>query len=301
MRRSLLIAMIAAGCVIPSVALSGQSARADNGAATENSSYERLLFPIRHLDPAAVADKVATVFNHGGGSAVTVLPVAGARCVLISAPQETLKEIVKMLDQLDQPPRAISIDVWFVDLHPDASKSDVATPRPPAELLSSGERGKVIEAVNKLEKDGKAAVVNHFQFTTLEGREAVAQQGERKPRVTATNMTNAGRISTVALDNIGTIVKATPRIAGPNQIMLDIDAEKSFIAPEFTGTVISQPVNGPEVRSPSYVTLLGKTTASIKSGEVTSLTGLKSTPDDTAGSYQVLVSAEVLPPDAGGN
>ncbi len=170
----------------------------------------------------------------------------------------------------------------------------------PADLLPSGPRGKVLEQLAKLEKEGRAVVVNHFQLTTLEGREAVAQQGERKPRVTATNTTNTGRISTVTLDNIGTIVKVAARVSGGDQIVLDMDAEKSFFAPEATGTVIYQPINGDEVRTPSYITLLGKTTVNVKSGDAISLSGLKSTPADAAGSYQVLVSAELLPVESGG-
>ncbi len=298
MRFLLAIVLVAIGISVPGNLVAQQALPGAEEPANPAGHPQRLLFPIRHLDPAAVAEKVNVIFNQGANPPVAIVAVPGTGSVLVSASPDTMQEIVKILEQLDQPARAILVDVWIVDLHPDASKVDVAKPRGPAELFTSGPRIKVQEALAKAEKDGAVAVVNHIQFAAVDGREASAQQGERKPKVTATNVTNAGRISTLTMDNIGATVKVTPKISDSNQIMLDITAEKSFYAPEFTGAIMSQPVNGPEVRSPSCISLLCKSTANLTSGEVATLTGLKSAADDTAGSYQVLVSAEILPSNA---
>jgi type II secretory pathway component GspD/PulD (secretin) len=280
------------------------SAQAENAAppaattsAVDAPKYERLLVPVHFIDPAAVAEKITALFNHGnrGQSTVSALSVPGTNCLMVSASQEDLGEVARIVAQLDRTPRAVAIDVWIVDLHPDAAKGvESSSAHAPAELISAGPRAKVIEELAKLEKEGKALVVNHLQLTSLEGHEAMAQQGERKPRITATNVNQGGRMSTVTFENTGTIVKATPRVTG-NQVILDINAEKSFMGPEFTGAIISQPINGPEVRSPSAISLVGKATLTLNSGEVGAMTGLKGSPDDAAGSYQVLVSAEVLP------
>jgi type II secretory pathway component GspD/PulD (secretin) len=147
----------------------------------------------------------------------------------------------------------------------------------------------------KYEKEGRVVVANHIQLTTLDGQQALAQQGERKPRVTATNVTNTGRVSTATFDNLGTLVKAQPRVTANDELAMSINVEKSFLGSEAKGLPIFQPTNGPDVRSPSYLSLTAQSTLNLKGGEIVSLAGLQSMPDAVAGSYQVLVFAEVLP------
>src|SRR5436190_22352388 len=67
-------------------------------------SNERLLFPVRYLDPKDLAEKLEAAFNHGSTQTVKVVPVSDANCLLISAPKNAMAEMVSMLNQLDQPP-----------------------------------------------------------------------------------------------------------------------------------------------------------------------------------------------------
>jgi type II secretory pathway component GspD/PulD (secretin) len=264
-----------------------------SAAVSATGPQERLLYSVRHGDPAMFAEKLALVFKDGN---VVVTAVPAANCVLISAPPQTMQEIAKLLSQMDRPPRDISIDVWIVDLQPELPKgADGGVAPTPAPFLTSGSRSAVLEQLTKQEKEGRIVVVNHVQLTTLDGMQAQAQQGERKPRVAATNLTTRGRVSTVTFDNIGTIVKMHPRVVNNNELVIAVNLEKSCLASEARGVPIDQPNNGPEVRTASSIHLTSQATVNVKSGDMVPLVGLKSTPADVAGSYQVLISAEVLP------
>ncbi len=98
------------------------AAATSDGTAAQGPRFERLLFPMHHLDPATVAERILALFNNGAAPPVTAVSVPGSNFLLLSAPAETLKEIVKILDQLDHQPRMITIDVWFVNLQPEAPK-----------------------------------------------------------------------------------------------------------------------------------------------------------------------------------
>jgi type II secretory pathway component GspD/PulD (secretin) len=266
---------------------------AQTAAPTAEARYERKLIPLQHTYAPTLATEILKAFNDGNGPAVTVVADGGKNALLVSAPSKTLSEVEGVVAQLDTPPPIISIDVWFVDLHPDENKF-----AKPAELLPSGPRNVVMEKLAQLEKEGHAEVINHFKLTTMDNQLAFVQQGERKPKVAATTSTKSGRVSTASYDNIGTNVRVQPRASTKNQIVMTIDAEKTLVGPESKGVVIAQPDQGPEVRATSNVALLGQTTISITAGDVMSITALTSSPDSGAGSYQVLVSAEIMPEPA---
>jgi type II secretory pathway component GspD/PulD (secretin) len=266
---------------------------AQTSAPTAETRYERKLIPLQHTYAPTLATEILKAFNDGNGPTVTVVADGGKNALLVSAPSKTLSEVEGVVAQLDTPPPIISIDVWFIDLHPDENKF-----AKPAELLPSGPRNVVMEKLAQLEKEGHAEVVNHFKLTTMDNQLAFVQQGERKPKVTATTSTKSGRVSTASYDNIGTNVRVQPRASAKNQIVMTIDAEKTLGGPESKGVVIAQPDQGPEVRATSNIALLGQTTISITAGDVMSITALTSSPDSGAGSYQVLVSAEIMPEPA---
>jgi type II secretory pathway component GspD/PulD (secretin) len=263
---------------------------AQTAAPAAETRYERKVLPLQHVYAPTLAPEILKAFNDGNGPAISVVADGGKNALLVSAPSKTLSEVEGVVAQLDTPPPIISVDLWFVDLHPDENKY-----AKPAELLPSGSRNVVMEKLAQLEKEGHAEVVNHFKLTTMDNQLAFAQQGERKPKVTSTTSTKSGRVSTASYDNIGTNVRVQPRASSKNQIVMTLDVEKTLGGPESKGVVIAQPDQGPEVRATSNIALLGQTTLSITAGDVMNVTGLTSSSDSGAGSYQVLVSAEIMP------
>jgi hypothetical protein len=92
-------------------------------------------------------------------------------------------------------------------------------------------------------------------------------------------------------------------VSSDNQITLQVDAQKSFVAPEGKSAAPDQQAkvtDRSETRATNNIAILGQSTVRIASGNIVSLTGVTSTPSELAGSYQILVSAEVLPTEAEG-
>jgi type II secretory pathway component GspD/PulD (secretin) len=263
--------------------------------------YERKLITLQNVYAPNVASEITKAFNDGNGPTITVVADSARNALLVSAPSKTMSEVEGVVAQIDIPTPVVSVDVWFVDLRPDSAKPADAANANKVELLPSGPRKIVMEKLAQLEKEGRAEVVNHFKITTLDNQLAFAQQGERKPKITATNNTKSGRVSTAAYENMGTNIRVQPRVSAGNQIVMSVDAEKTLGGPESKGVVIAQPEQGPEVRATSSIALLGQTTVSIRSGDIVSVTGLVTSKDEGAGSYQVLVSAEVMPESPKGN
>jgi type II secretory pathway component GspD/PulD (secretin) len=273
---------------------------APTAAPAVETRYERKLISLQNTFAPTLATEISKAFNDGKGPTVTIVADQATNSLLVSAPSETLKEIAGLISQLDIVPAVVSIDVWFVDLQPDSGKPADGTAPKRAEFLPSGPRKIVMEKLAQLEKEGRAEVVNHFKLTTIDNQPTFAQQGERKPKITATNNTKSGRVSTASYENMGTNVRVQARVSAGNKIVMSVDAEKTLGGPESKGVVIAQPEQGPEVRATSNIALQGQSTVSIKSGDVVSVTGLANSAEG-AGSYQVLVSAEVMPESPKGN
>jgi type II secretory pathway component GspD/PulD (secretin) len=252
-------------------------------------SPERLLYSTRNIAPTTVAEKLGEVFKDAG---VVIAAVPATSNVLISAPPSAMREIERLLGQLDKRPRQISITAWIVDLRPELKEGETG---PSAPFFSTGSRKEFVEQLAKLEKEGRVAIVNQFQFTTADNQPVSAQQGERKPRITATNVTTTGRINTTTFENVGTLMKFHARVIANNELAMTATVEKSYIGPESKGIIIAEPNVGLVVRSPSYMTLTAQTTVNMKNGEVVNVAGLKSKPDSAADDFQVLIVAEILP------
>src|SRR5262249_49343190 len=153
------------------------------------------------------AAMITKAFPAGNGPTVLAVPDTGSNSLLISAPPEILKEVGKLLAELDRPQPSIGIEVWFVNLQPETLKrAGNQPPSAPTEFLPAGRRAAVLEKLHQLERDGKVVVANHFQLTSIDNQQAFAQQGERRLGVTTTNTTSSGRTSSTASANIGTMI-----------------------------------------------------------------------------------------------
>jgi type II secretory pathway component GspD/PulD (secretin) len=260
-------------------------------------SNERLLFPIRYLDPKDLAEKLEAAFNHGSTQTVKVVPVSDANCLLISAPKNAMAEMVNMLNQLDQPPKVVAIDVWVVNVQKPGERIDGKDGFDLSVL--AGAKDQVENQLGKLAKEGRLTVANHFHTTALSNRQSFEQQGAQVPRVTSSNVTESGRISTTTLDNIGSLVRVTPRVMENDRIKLELDVEKSYIGAEEKGVVTAKFNNGEEVRSARYFTMVFKNEVAVPNGKVVTVEGTERPATDEDGNFQILVAAEIVPVGAG--
>jgi len=78
----------------------------------------------------------------------------------------------------------------------------------------------------------------------------------------------------VQMDNVGLILGVTPRISPDGMVVMEIDAEKSDVAPESEGIPVSISADGGVVRAPRINITTAQTTISTASGETIVLGGL---------------------------
>jgi type II secretory pathway component GspD/PulD (secretin) len=254
---------------------------------------ERMVYPTHHLSASEAADKISALYANDKESKLTIVAEPTTNCLLVAAPPDTLREVVQILDKLDQRQPMVGVDVWIVSLQTAAEKGNGNSQATVA--VVPGPKAKVAEQLAKLERDGQATVLNHIQLSTLAGSSADAQQGEHKPRITASNVTASGRVSTAMMTNLGTSIKVLPRVVDNDRITLSLGVEKSFDGPSASGVVVFKPATGDEVRATSTFNLTANNTVTVRSGEAAALAGVESGSSEAAGAVQILVAAEILP------
>jgi hypothetical protein len=270
---------------------------------SKEKQQERHLFPLQNVFSSNLASTLAKAFPSGDGSGVLVVAEPTSNSLLVSAPPETMKEIANLIAEIDCPHPSIAVDVWFVNLQPASLvRGDNRALSAPTEFLPAGRRTAVLDQLHQLEKEGKVVVTNHFRLTCLDNQPAFAQQGERRAdNISTTTTTSSGRTSTGPIhENIGTTIQVQARVSSGNVIIMNLDAEKSTAIPEAKADAVglgSKATERSELPAPTNIAIIGQSTIRIANGDIANLTGVECVPDDTAGSYQILVSAAVLPQD----
>jgi hypothetical protein len=266
---------------------------------------ERHLFLMQNMFSPNLATTLTKAYPSGDGSGVLVVAEPTSNSLLVSAPPETMKEIASLIAEIDCPHSSIAVDVWFVNLQPETlTRGDNRALPSSLDFLPAGRRAAVLDQLHQLEKEGKAVVTNHFRLTCLDNQPAFAEQGERRPgnaSTTTTTNPNGTQTSTRQEKKIGTTVQVQARISSGNEITMSVDAEKSAAAPEAKDGAVgtaAKAAQRSEQPGPTNVAILGQSTIHIANGDIANVAGVESVPDDGAGSYQILVSAEVLPQGA---
>jgi Flp pilus assembly secretin CpaC len=121
-----------------------------------------------------------------------------------------------------------------------------------------------------VKENAKTATIESLtglEMVTLAGQVAFVQIGGRKPRIVGTTATQRGRVNSIQLENVGTILSVTPQIVPDGSLVLAVEIERSDLGPEGEGMVIETMEDGKEVRSPQIDTLTARTTIAAANGE----------------------------------
>ena len=105
----------------------------------------------------------------------------------------------------------------------------------------------------------------------LQGRVAI---GASVARIAGTTQSNFGVTQDVTFQDVGVILEVTPRVSPDGLIVLSVNAEKSSVGPEETGTVIGVGANGDIVRTQQILKTEANTTLSARSGQTVVFSGL---------------------------
>jgi general secretion pathway protein D len=141
-------------------------------------------------------------------------------------------------------------------------------------LVLSASSESVSLLLRALQESRRMEILSRPQITTLDNQPAFIQVGQRVPRVTGSNVNQIGLSNTVDLENVGLILGVTPRISPEGMVVMEVDAEKSEVAPVSEGIPISVAADGTPILSPRVNITTAQTTVSAADGETIILGGL---------------------------
>ena len=141
-------------------------------------------------------------------------------------------------------------------------------------LVLSASSESVSVLLRALQQNQRLEILSRPQVMTLDNQPAFIQVGQNVPRITNVTINQIGQNNIVALENVGLILGVTPRISPDGMVVMEIDAEKSEVAPEIEGIPISISATGAVIRSPRINITTAQTTVSTASGETIVLGGL---------------------------
>jgi len=229
-----------------------------------------------------------------------VVPEPISNSLIVSGSAGAVEEIAGLVRQLDQRPRMVTIEVLIAETleregddadaeaKPSAAKPEAG--KPAIEGLSPQSRFTVAELqklgvgeaaasevrsrLRALEKSGRLEILARPQLTTLDNHPGYIQIGKRVPRITGATRTAGGQINNITLENVGLLVKLTPRISPDGLVTMAIDLEKSELSPFGEGADVAVFAEGGPVRSPQIDILLAQATVSVQDGQSLVLGGL---------------------------
>ncbi|MEM7314313.1 MAG: hypothetical protein AAF497_14280 [Planctomycetota bacterium] len=199
-------------------------------------------------------------------------PISNSMAII--GDSDALQQIGKMLGQLDRSPEMIRLHVYVIQPDGEIDRSKLAG------NLSSVER-----TVRDLTSAGKASVINEVHLTTLEQQEAMVQAGKTKAVPTGRSGRSIPSSLMASMQrraedderlksqlaamrsrsatsyqrmNVGSLVKATPRIGDEGTIYVDFAWERSDV--EMTDD---------EDIQPDLSQATAQTTITVKNGEAT--------------------------------
>lgn len=141
-------------------------------------------------------------------------------------------------------------------------------------LVLSASSENVSFLLRALQETRRLEILSRPQILTLDNQQAFIQVGQRVPRIVNSTINQNGAQNSVALENVGLIIGVTPRISPENNVVMEIDAEKSKIGPENEGIPVSISADGTVIRSPRIDTITAQATVSAADGETIILGGL---------------------------
>lgn len=212
-----------------------------------STKSQRTQYSVKHLDASALA---SVLNKHFKGEAEIVAVTAGTgNTLLVSGSSESISEVIKLLEQLDQKLKTIEIELVIAEI-----VSKKGTDGKEKEVDVSG-----LEPIAKLEaltKGGQIGTVQRIKLTAVEGQPISSTNMGNKPYVSSATVGggfNAGggfnpndnpvpgggkgggpggggvMRRSISYHESGTTVKLTARIGAEDVIALDLSVQDSKI------------------------------------------------------------------------
>jgi type II secretory pathway component GspD/PulD (secretin) len=269
---------------------------AEDNSASKN---KRIVYPVRY---GGAKDLAAALGKHFKGDAeVQAVTETGGNYLLISAAPALFDEVLQTLQELDRAPKTVSVDVWVAEVI--AKKSEDGKPvEGEKEIDEKDLVGTINEVQKKLDdlvKNGRIGGLKHIQLNALENQTSSSTTGENKPYIVGTTVRAVGGVSNqIAYRNVGTQVRATPRIMADRSILLELKVEDSRVNTPEDGIGLGVNAKGEVVTAAEFTTSTLESKLTVAPGKAVAAEGVKSNSKGKQAQVILLVGGRIVDSDA---
>jgi type II secretory pathway component GspD/PulD (secretin) len=228
------------------------------------------LYKAKHVSAQGLVEAVQALFISRNVQRFPVRITASVETnsVIVIGSEELVEEVSHLLEVLDQAQSKVQIEVLLLALPSDETRRQGDDLR-----KLSGPAGDVMTTIDQMTMDGEAKILNQFSLNAIENQPAMVQVGEQAPRITGA-MTRPGRegarpfppaVQTQTY-NMGTMMQLTPKVSDDEQVLVQMQFEKSFAAPPESGVTITSDEEGEPIKSTGIITMTLKQNLRIESG-----------------------------------
>ncbi|MEA3366486.1 MAG: secretin N-terminal domain-containing protein, partial [Planctomycetota bacterium] len=229
---------------------------------------------------------------------VAIVAESTSNTLLLSASPRYYQVIADMIEELDQPPPQVLVQVLLADVTIDDTEEfgvewnvreryrshDLLGGTAPAFSASAGltlnqgftvsvTGGDVNFLLRAIEAQGRVEILSRPQILATDNQEATINIGQRVPFITNSRITEDGTtINTIEYEDVGIILNVTPRITPDGFVRMEVNPEISSI--DDSTVPISTGVNAIVVNSRS-----AETTVTVQDGHTIVVGGLIRTTD----------------------
>ncbi len=252
------------------------------------AQVKRLVYDVKLGVARDLADVLGKLFKADSDVQVLVAPAGNA--LVIAAPAKTADEILKLLGKLDRRPRSVAVEVLVAEIAP--RKGEDGKPAPPARPLDEsdlrGHPDDVFAKLQNLQKKGLVGSVERLRLTATENRPGLVSNGVSRPYTTGLiGRVGARTARTISYRNVGTQVRATPRIGEDGRIFLDLSVTATRMRVPEGGQILGMDDDGKPVRATEFVNAQFEGGLLLRPGQATPAKGV--TTKSRSGQTQTLV------------
>jgi type II secretory pathway component GspD/PulD (secretin) len=296
-----LVLLLGASCA----ELSAQEERPKQGqaktTAEDNSTAKnkRIVYPVRY---GGAKDLAAALSKHFKGDAdVQAVTETGGNYLLISAAPALFDEVLQTLQELDRAPKTVSVDVWIAEVITKRGEDGkpVEGEKEIGEKDLTGTIDEVQKRLDDLAKNGRIGGLKHIQLSALENQTSSSTTGENKPHIVGTTVRATGiATNQIAYRNVGTQVRATPRIMADKSILLELKVEDASLNTPEDGIGLGANAKGGAVTAAEFTTSTLESKLAVAPGKAVAAEGVKSSSKGKQAQVIILVAARIVDADA---
>jgi type II secretory pathway component GspD/PulD (secretin) len=156
----------------------------------------------------------------------------------------------------------------------------------------------VQKKLDDLAKYGRIGGLKHIQLSALENQTSSSMTGENKPYIVGMTVRAVGGVSNqIAYRNVGTQVRATPRIMADKSILLELKVEDARVNTPEDGIGLGVNAKGEAVTAAEFTTSTLESKLTVAPGKAVAAEGVKSNSKGKQAQVIILVGARVVDGD----